>query len=154
MITLARFCKECYNTSTGKIAVCPKFSRHSAVYLVPVSGITAVSAIQPLPARRQCKTQLQPCGRSRGTGVNSDGKEENMVVYNRLFEELFRRHMYKVDLEKMTGISGAIMARLAKNENVTVATLNKICLALDCQLSDIAEVVPDPQDALAKDDSG
>ncbi|MGI6107996.1 MAG: helix-turn-helix domain-containing protein [Lachnospiraceae bacterium] len=66
-----------------------------------------------------------------------------MVVYDRLFDELFRRHLYKVDLEKMTGISGAIMARLAKNENVTVATLNKICLALDCQLSDIAEVVPD-----------
>ncbi len=49
--------------------------------------------------------------------------------------------MGKTGLAKKTGISSASLAKLGKGENVTTDILLKICEALDCDISDIAEVV-------------
>ena len=38
---------------------------------------------------------------------------------------------------------GEAMAKLGKNENVTVEVLVKICTALDCNIEDIMELIPD-----------
>ena len=40
------------------------------------------------------------------------------------------------------GISAASVTKLAKNENVNTEILEKICTALDCDVSDIMEMVP------------
>ena len=40
-------------------------------------------------------------------------------------------------------MSHATVQRLQRNEPVTTHTLNKLCEILDCELSDIAEYVPD-----------
>ena len=40
-------------------------------------------------------------------------------------------------------ISTASMAKLGKGENVTTDVLVKICRALDCDISDIVEIVED-----------
>jgi DNA-binding Xre family transcriptional regulator len=39
------------------------------------------------------------------------------------------------------------MAKLARNENVNVDTLVRICLALGCEISDIIEIFPDEADS-------
>lgn len=42
----------------------------------------------------------------------------------------------------MTGLSGATIAELGRDENVTTTVLVRICEALDCDVADICEVVP------------
>ena len=45
-------------------------------------------------------------------------------------------------LQEKAGITASIMARLAKDENVQVDTISKICDALNCQPADIMENIP------------
>lgn len=49
--------------------------------------------------------------------------------------------MKKKDLKEVTGISATIIAKLGRNENVITDTLLKICTALDCNISDIMDIV-------------
>ena len=43
----------------------------------------------------------------------------------------------------MAGISAASITRLGKNENVNTEILEKICLALNCDFSDIMDLTRD-----------
>ena len=65
------------------------------------------------------------------------------VGYNRLWKLLIDKNMKKKELGTAAGISNSLIAKLGKNENVTVEVLVKICNALDCNLEDIMELVPD-----------
>lgn len=49
--------------------------------------------------------------------------------------------MSKMDLLEAAGLSTGTLAKLGKNGNVTTDILVKICKALDCDVSDIMEVV-------------
>lgn len=49
--------------------------------------------------------------------------------------------MKKKDLRLATGITTTALAKLGKNEHVSTEILTKICNALDCDLSDIVELV-------------
>lgn len=51
--------------------------------------------------------------------------------------------MKKMEFAKKAGISSASLAKLGKGANVTTDVLVKICEALNCDISDIAEIVPD-----------
>lgn len=53
------------------------------------------------------------------------------------------RDMTKTQLRKASGISSSSLAKLGKDENVTTAVLVKICEALECDVSDIMEIVPE-----------
>lgn len=64
------------------------------------------------------------------------------ISYNRLWKLLIDRKMKRADLKDKTGISTASIAKLGKDENITTAVLLKICNGLDCDLSDIMELVP------------
>ena len=61
--------------------------------------------------------------------------------YKKLWKLLIDRDMRKKDLRMAAGISTASMAKLGKGENVTTDVLVKICRALDCDISDIVEIV-------------
>ena len=61
--------------------------------------------------------------------------------YKKLWKLLIDRDMLKKDLRETAGISTASMAKLGKGENVTTDVLVKICKALDCNISDIVEIV-------------
>lgn len=63
-----------------------------------------------------------------------------ILSYKKLWKLLIDRDMKKKDLKNLSGISQTSMAKLAKNENVTTDILAKICAALNCDISDIAEV--------------
>lgn len=68
------------------------------------------------------------------------------IRYKKLFKLLIDRDLKKKDLRDMTGISYATLQKLERGENVMTEVLNIICLALHCNIEDIAEVVPDEKD--------
>ena len=63
------------------------------------------------------------------------------ISYNKLWKLLVDKGMTKKDLKEVTGISATIIAKLGRNENVTTDTLLKICTALNCNISDIMDIV-------------
>lgn len=65
------------------------------------------------------------------------------ISYKKLWKLLIDRDMKKKDLREAAGISTASMAKLGKNENVNTDILIKVCKALDCDISDIMEIVDD-----------
>jgi DNA-binding Xre family transcriptional regulator len=48
--------------------------------------------------------------------------------------------MKKKDLQKLAGISSATITKLGKNENVNTEIIQKICIALKCDVCDIMEM--------------
>jgi len=50
-------------------------------------------------------------------------------------------NMNKTQLRKTAGLSTNIIARLSKNESVSMETLLRICQALQCNVGDIVDVV-------------
>lgn len=61
--------------------------------------------------------------------------------YNRLWKLLIDRNIKKKDLQKMSDVSAASIAKMGRCENVTTDVLLRICEALDCQAEDIMERV-------------
>lgn len=68
------------------------------------------------------------------------------VSYKKLWKLLIDKDMLKKDLRTMTGVSTTTMSRLSKDENVSTEILSKICAALNCDVGDIMEFVPDRKD--------
>lgn len=65
------------------------------------------------------------------------------MSYKKLWKLLIDKDMKKTDLRKKAGISSSSLAKIGKNENITTDVLLRICEALECNLDDIAESVPD-----------
>ena len=65
------------------------------------------------------------------------------VSYNKLWKLLVDKKMSKADLRKAAGIAPNTMTRLRRDEEVTLAVLNKICSALEVDIGDIMEFVPE-----------
>ena len=66
---------------------------------------------------------------------------EMAVNYNKLWKLLIDKGMMKKELGLAAGISPSLIAKLGRNENVTVEVLVKICAVLNCTLDDIMEIV-------------
>lgn len=67
---------------------------------------------------------------------------ENLSIsYNKLWKLLIDHGMKKKDLQQASGVSAASIAKLGRNGNVTTEVLLKVCKALDCDISDIMEIV-------------
>lgn len=65
------------------------------------------------------------------------------LSYKKLWVKLVEQDMKKTELAKKAGISSASIAKLGKGANITTDVLLKICEYLNCDISDIVEVVPD-----------
>ena len=65
------------------------------------------------------------------------------VCYKKLWKLLIDRDMKKKDLQRVAGISAASITKLGKNENISTEIIQKICVALQCDVSDIMEMVED-----------
>ena len=73
-------------------------------------------------------------------------KKENEYMalsYNRMWKLLVDKEMSKGDLHKKSGLSSSTMTKLRKGEDVSMEALRKICIALNCNIEDIVEFVPD-----------
>lgn len=51
------------------------------------------------------------------------------------------KNMNKTQLKKAAHISTNVIAKLGKNEKVSIETLGKICEALQCNIGDIVDFV-------------
>lgn len=65
------------------------------------------------------------------------------VNYKKLWKLLIDKDMKKKDLADLARISNTSIAKMGRNENVTMDVLVKICTALKCEIGDIVEIVPD-----------
>ena len=65
------------------------------------------------------------------------------VSYKKLWKLLIDKNLKKTDLLQIANISSVSLAKLGKNENVTTDVLVKVCSALNCDISDIMEIVDD-----------
>ncbi len=65
-----------------------------------------------------------------------------MISFNPLWHTLLDKNIKKLELCKLAGISTATLAKLGKNQNVNIEIIDKICLALDCKIEDVVEVLP------------
>ena len=63
--------------------------------------------------------------------------------YKKLWKLLIDRDMSKTDLRMKAGISTMALAKLGKNENVSMEVLKKVCMALQCDIGDIMELIPE-----------
>lgn len=63
------------------------------------------------------------------------------ISYKKLWKLLIDKDMKKKDLQKAAGVSAASITKLAKNEHVSTEIIEKICTALQCDVSDIMEMV-------------
>lgn len=63
------------------------------------------------------------------------------VNYNPLWKLLIDKGMTKSDLRIDSNISTSTLAKMGKGEYVALEVLERICLLLGCQLSDVAEII-------------
>ena len=61
------------------------------------------------------------------------------ISYSKLWKLLIDKRMNKSQLRNAAGISTNAVAKLGRNETVSLETLEKICFALDCNIEDIME---------------
>ena len=63
------------------------------------------------------------------------------VSYSRLWKLLIDKNMNKSQLRDAAGISTNAVAKLGRNEAVSLDTLEKVCYALNCNIEDVLEFV-------------
>ena len=65
------------------------------------------------------------------------------LSYKKLWKLLIDKKMKKKDLQSAAGISSSLITKLGRDEPVTMTVLVKICVALQCDIGDIIEVISD-----------
>ena len=65
------------------------------------------------------------------------------ISYNKLWKLLIDKKMSSSDLWKEVGIAPNTMTRLRKDEEVSLAVLNRICSVLNVDIGDVMEFLPD-----------
>ena len=63
------------------------------------------------------------------------------ISYKKLWKLLIDRDMKKKELMAISGVSQSSVTKMGKNENVNTEVPVRICLALNCDIGDIAEIV-------------
>lgn len=66
-----------------------------------------------------------------------------MIKFDKLWTTMDAKGVSTYWLREKCGIDSKTVRRLRANDNIETKTLNKLCAALDCTLSDIAEYIPD-----------
>lgn len=65
-----------------------------------------------------------------------------MFSYIPLFTLLVRKGMTKTQLREAVGIGTATLAKMSKNEYVSMKVLDKICNYLECDIKDVIKHQP------------
>lgn len=65
------------------------------------------------------------------------------VTYEKLWKLLKENKMKKIEMQRKAGISGNILARMGKNEYISMESVEKICCVLNCRADDILEFIPE-----------
>jgi len=63
------------------------------------------------------------------------------ISYAKLWKMLNDEKMNRTELKNAAGISSNIIAKLGRNEFVSMESLYKICLTLNCNIGDIVDII-------------
>jgi putative transcriptional regulator len=67
--------------------------------------------------------------------------------YNKLLKLMIDKKINKTQLREQAGITSNAMAKISKDEPVSIEVLEKICGVLECNIEDIVEIIPEYGDA-------
>lgn len=62
------------------------------------------------------------------------------VNYNKLWKLLIDKDMNKTQLKDAAKISSNAIAKMGKNEPVSIETIVKVCKVLQCDIGDVMEI--------------
>ena len=68
------------------------------------------------------------------------------VSYKKLWKLLIDKNMTAVELREKTGIAPNTITKLRRNEEVSMSVLVKICTALNANIGDIMDMIPQEED--------
>ena len=76
----------------------------------------------------------------------------DMITYKPLWHTLIEKGVKKMELVKLSGISSGTLAKLNNDKYVALDVLERICLALNCPIESVVEVLPNDltEQAVAK----
>jgi len=63
------------------------------------------------------------------------------VSYKKLWMLIIEKDLKKTQVRQMANVSASTFSKMSKNEYVALDVLVRLCIALDCELSDIVEIV-------------
>lgn len=73
--------------------------------------------------------------------MNSGKRGNRMgISYKKLWIKIAEKEMKKTDLKEYAGISSNTLAKMGKNEYVSLEILERVCRRLNCDIGDIVEV--------------
>lgn len=67
------------------------------------------------------------------------------ISYKPLWHQLLSAGMNKTEFRLQVGITTTTLARLGKNEYVSMEVIDKICQHFGCRIEDVIQIVPDDQ---------
>ncbi len=65
------------------------------------------------------------------------------ISYNKLWKLLIDKGMNKTSLMEAVKTSPNTIAKMSKNENISMDVITRICEYLNCDVGDIMEMIPD-----------
>lgn len=65
------------------------------------------------------------------------------ISYKKLWKLLIDKELNKKQLAELAGLSQYTVNKISHSENVTTDSIVKICIALQCDIGDICEVMLD-----------
>lgn len=69
------------------------------------------------------------------------------VSYRKLWVKIAEKDMKRTDLKTLVGISSNTLAKMGKNDYVSLEVLERICGAFNCEIGDIIELKPSSKEA-------
>jgi len=65
------------------------------------------------------------------------------VKYDKLFHLLIDRKITNAQLAQRAGVSANIITRLKRDQYISMESIERLCVALNCGVDDILEFIPD-----------
>ena len=62
------------------------------------------------------------------------------VSYDKLWKLLIDKKMNRTALKEASGISFNVLAKMGKDEAISMESILKVCQALDCDIADVMEI--------------
>ena len=69
-----------------------------------------------------------------------------MIKYDRFWVTMKERGITQYDLYEHYEITRSLLDRLRKNKNIEIFTIDRLCSILHCDIEDIVEHIPDPDE--------
>ena len=67
------------------------------------------------------------------------------ISYNPLWKKLIDLKMTKTELQREAGFSRSTLAKMRKDEYIALEVVEKICNALNCDISEVVSLLPEDQ---------